>query len=337
MTKVYEGLSRLRRFTLLVGLVGTHACIGSDATPELSTQPAVTLPRAGRSGGTTSVSVTSVSPDSGALSTTIDVDVNGNGFSDGMVATWEQQGLPDSTQIKTNSTRFVSSKQLVANITISGTATSGTWDVAVFAKGKTGVGSEAAILKNGFKVTDPTATWYFPLADENLNVKSDRLFGDGVSSVYANGVCKVSTTMFATSVTSSSGDVVLNTGTGGNCRRHFTVAYPDGLTESVPAFFNLQKIEKPTLAIPVGQTVRRRFMFNMTSVNGNPGRCGNLRFGPNGAVDAGSDSVMVTRVDASTWHVESQPAPSDLAHCVDTGQLIHLQLKFTIVSSRPMP
>src|SRR5690348_7296263 len=39
--------------------------------------------------------------------------------------------------------------------------------------------------------TDPTATWYIPLSDAALNVRSDHLNGNGTSSVYANGVCNV--------------------------------------------------------------------------------------------------------------------------------------------------
>ena len=40
-------------------------------------------------------------------------------------------------------------------------------------------------------VTDPTATFKFPLDDAALAVKSDQLFGDATYSLYAEGVCGV--------------------------------------------------------------------------------------------------------------------------------------------------
>ena len=51
---------------------------------------------------------------------------------------------------------------------------------------------------------------------------------------------------------------------------------------------------------------------------------------------AGSDSVQVTRRDASTWQVQSQ-AGHDLALCENNGQLYSMPVNFTIVSSTPLP
>src|SRR6185437_9340614 len=49
-------------------------------------------------------------------------------------------GVADSTQVRTNSTTFVSDNEVVANITISSTATVGSWDVMIVSGTKTGVG-----------------------------------------------------------------------------------------------------------------------------------------------------------------------------------------------------
>lgn len=326
---------RNRSVVLIATLVALGACDGTESS---TVAPSVArLGKAPPSGG--SVGVSSVSPDSGALSTTIDVKVNGSGFADGMVAVWEQSGVQDSTQIKTNSTRFVSSKQLIANITISGRATSGSWDVAIYSGGgKPGIGSELGVLKNGFKVTDPTATWMFPLSDAGLSVQSDHLYASGSNSVYANGVCNVSTNIFATTANSSSGDATLGMGNpNGKCYRRFRFIYPDGVTESLPIFSNLRQIENLTYSIPIGASVHRQLHMGVSGSNV-ASRCGGLVWGYGVAnnVAVGSDSVVVNRIDASTWHVMSDPARS-LAWCKTTGQLFQMTVDFTVVSSRPLP
>jgi len=311
------------------------ACGGNDSSSSF-----VSAPEAARFGKTptTSVGVASVSPDSAAISTTLDVKVNGSGFVDGMVAIWERAGVPDETQIKTNSTRWVSSKQLIANITITGAASSGTWDVSVYSGGKSGIGSELGVLRNAFKVTDPTTTWYFPLDDGLLSIQSDHSYSDGTSSVYANGECNVSTTIFATTSTSS-GDAIMSTNySRSKCARRFRINYPDGVSELLPVFSNLRGIENTKYSIPIGATVRRQLHFGSDFSNVSS-RCVGLVWGYGVANDiaSGSDSVLVTRIDASTWHVASQPPPNNHAWCKATGELFPMSIEFTVVSSRPLP
>jgi hypothetical protein len=318
---------------LIAGVLALGACDGTE-----SSTVAPGDARFGKTPTSGSVSISSVAPDSGSLSTTIDVKVNGSGFADGMVAFWEQGGVQDSTQIKTNSTRFVSSKQLIANITITGRATSGSWDVSVYSGGKTGIGSELGVLKNAFKVSDPTATWKFPLSDAGLSVRSDQQNVNGSTSDYVNGACNISTTIFATTASSSSGDAVLSMGnSNGKCSRRLRFIFPDGVTESLPTFANLRQIENLTYSIPIGATVHRQLHMGTGAPNVTS-RCGGLVWGYGVANDiaAGSDSVLVNRVDASTWHVMSQP-DHNLAWCKTTGQLFPMTVDFTVVSSRPLP
>ena len=188
--------------------------------------------------------------------------------------------------------------------------------------------------------SDPTATWELPLADAGLSIKSDGKYSDGTYSLYANGTCGVSTSLLY----SGSGDNTISFPypKSKSCGRTWTVAYPDGYSETLAYAGGVQVLENATYSIPIGNTVLRHFRFG-TNVRtlGDPtgGRCSQgLVFGPNGANPApGSDSVMVTRVDASTWEVQSQPAPNDNAYCVDNGQLYEMQVHFVIVSSNPLP
>jgi len=177
---------------------------------------------------------------------------------------------------------------------------------------------------------DPTTTWKLPLDDAGLNVKSDRKFSDGLYSVYANGVCGVSGSLFL----SGSGDATLNasnpqrSGADRTCSdspRQFTVVYGDGVTEAA-GFINLHSLQTTTSSIPVSATQPRFFGFAT-------GRCEKLQFG-NGTL---GDSVLVTRVDAHTWRVASRATPDDRAYCVANAQTYHMQIDLVVVSSRDVP
>lgn len=181
---------------------------------------------------------------------------------------------------------------------------------------------------------DPTATWKIPLSAAGLAFRSDGLFGDGTYSLYAHGVCTVSTS-FNFSVT---GDATIRTSApkGGKCGRQFTLVYPDLFTETLPSFNNLNVLEGSTFQIPVGTTMQRRLIIAPGSINV-PSRCGRLLFGRNGSVGVGTDSLNVTRVDSSTWHVQSQPDTLRRALCENTGAIYQMPVDFVIVSSAPMP
>lgn len=157
------------------------------------------------------------------------------------------------------------------------------------------------------KETDPKATWYLPL-DESLSLQSDGLYptGDGVYSVYAPGVCGTSSTIFATSAQSGSGDATLQTSApkGKSCGRAFRIRYPDGAEEFLSSFLNLNRLQNASFSIPIGNTLARRFVFSPGAINV-PSRCYRLSFGENNGNFVGSDSLLVTRVNASTWDVQS--------------------------------
>jgi len=89
-----------------------------------------------------SVTVKATDPDTGSQGTTLDVAVIGSGFDRGSQAQWAQSGVP-SPQVTTNSSRFVNSKKLIANITIAPDADTGLYDVIVTAStGNKGIGTE---------------------------------------------------------------------------------------------------------------------------------------------------------------------------------------------------
>lgn len=192
----------------------------------------------------------------------------------------------------------------------------------------------AVLTPANAKVSDPTATWMIPLDATGLAFQSDGLYGNGTYSVYANGICTVSTTIFV----GGSGDATIqaNAPKGHVCGREFKYVFPDGSSETVanyPGVFNLTAIENSTFSIPIGTTMPRHLNLGSKTA-----RCGGIHFGVGQAgLGVGSDSVLVTRVNATTWQVTSQAYPNDLALCENTGELMHFPVNFVVVSSRALP
>jgi hypothetical protein len=113
-------------------------------------------------GGGSGPTVRAADPDTGLRSTTIDVRVLGSGFDNGSKATWALAGdtANATTKITTNSTRFVKSGELVANITIAGDAPVALFDVVVITlAGKKGIGIEKFAVKDSDRTTQHIAVF----------------------------------------------------------------------------------------------------------------------------------------------------------------------------------
>lgn len=83
-----------------------------------------------------------VEPNVAPQDTTVDIEVSGSGFDAGSQVELGLAGVP-SSEVKTNSTKVVNSKRLVANITISALAQQADYDVIVITgRGKKGIGTE---------------------------------------------------------------------------------------------------------------------------------------------------------------------------------------------------
>jgi hypothetical protein len=189
----------------------------------------------------------------------------------------------------------------------------------------------------GGGTSDPATTWLLPLEAGELAFRSDGQYASNGYSTYAHGVCSVTGKLFL----NGSGDATIQTdvGKGKNpCTRTFTVTYPDGVTETFRSFNNLRVLQTTSTVIPVGSQALRTLAINPGVLTNNPSRCGRLLFGEgNQGGGAGSDSVVVTRISADTWEVESQAAPNNRALCEDTGELYPMPVRFRLVSSVDLP
>src|SRR5579859_2728094 len=90
------------------------------------------------------IQVTSATPNTAALGTiNLNVTVGGSGFKKGAKATWFVSGTTNPGGVTVNSTSFNSSSQLTANITVSSTASTGSFDVVVTnIDGRSGKGTQ---------------------------------------------------------------------------------------------------------------------------------------------------------------------------------------------------
>ena len=119
--------------------LATHIAACTDDAPSQIAAPG--RPSLAKAAGTTGPSVQSTSPSYSHRDTTLDVHVFGSGFTAGAKAAWSLGG--DTTLVHVNRTTYVSSGELVANVTVPAGAPLATYDVAVtLLSGTKGVGSE---------------------------------------------------------------------------------------------------------------------------------------------------------------------------------------------------
>jgi hypothetical protein len=134
-----------RRLAFLAFVVGCNepTSLRKGGLPEI---------RLGQGASTTGPTVTSALPSAASRDTTLDVQIIGSGFDAGSKATLPLHGQLDS-RVRVNTTRYVKSTQLIANVTIASDAVIDFYDVVVVTSaGKKGIGTEA------FEVT------YLPVA-----------------------------------------------------------------------------------------------------------------------------------------------------------------------------
>lgn len=149
----------LTRSALLLAL-----CVGAGCNPDTPTSSDSTGLEALRTGGT-DPTVKATDPDTALRNVTLDVRVLGSGYDQGSRAIWALNGdtALATTKVKTNSTKYVSSKELVANITIAADAVEDLYDVVVLtARGKKGIGIEL------FAVTGVSSTLVGPTREQSV-------------------------------------------------------------------------------------------------------------------------------------------------------------------------
>lgn len=122
-------------------------CSEPTGTADFSSPTTAALGKAASTSGPT---VSSLTPAEAPRDTTLDVQIAGSGFDNGSIAQFMLHGTPDA-RVKVNSTKYVKSTQLTANVTIAADAVASLYDVAITTtSGKKGIGTELfAVLLRG--------------------------------------------------------------------------------------------------------------------------------------------------------------------------------------------
>lgn len=132
--------------------------------------------------------VTSTDPDSATPNVTLDVHVLGAGYDRGSRATWALNGDTAfaTTKIKTNSIRYVSSTEIVANITISADAALASYDIVVVtSSGKHGVGIELFTVAPYHGNGGPFTAVLDDAPTNKLRSDDGTSYADGLRCVYS--------------------------------------------------------------------------------------------------------------------------------------------------------
>ena len=156
----------------ILSLLVLAGCVAESPTPPADQSPSFAK------GGGKGPTVKSTDPDSGLQNTTLDVRVLGSGFDNGTRAVWGLAGDTTfaTTRVTTNSTRFVSSGELIANITIAADAPVALFDVVVITlAGKKGIGIE----KFAVQESDRYTAVFSDAADDGLRSDDGTAYVDG--------------------------------------------------------------------------------------------------------------------------------------------------------------
>ncbi len=138
--------NRRLRSSVMAGFIVLLSCTDHPTTsPDEESSPIVAA------AGGTGITVRSTVPSSSPRDTTLDVLVRGSGFERESQVVWALDGDTtfQTTKVRTNATTFVTSRELIANVTIEANATLALYDVEVLARGgKKGIGIEIFEVTN---------------------------------------------------------------------------------------------------------------------------------------------------------------------------------------------
>ena len=200
------------------------------------------------------VSVTAADPMSTAQGTVnLNVKVTGKGFKNGAKAKWFVTGTTDTGGVTVNSTTFVSSTEVDANITVADTAAIANFDIQVLnSDGRGGKGTELfTVIGKGqqvscgadvtnlsisiYKYTDATNTTTY-------NLWPDKTNPDGSPVPFVSGKSKGQTIDGRFQVSNCTYDLTLNMN---QSSRYFTWKFPSGSvvgTSQDSSSFNLDRV-----------------------------------------------------------------------------------------------
>lgn len=355
--------------TLLCVLVaGSFACSGWELTGPLADEPEMEVHAAkgGNGGGAVAVADITVEdsdPREAMQDTTLDVRVLGSGFEPGAEVRFLVGGKT-TRNVVTNATSFVSSTEVVANVSIALDADTVLYDIEV-ANGprRRGVGTEL------FKVLEKKLPWEPDDAEMTItslaNGVANMLVSDG-NGAYVGGACGVESWLEGDSVRYTFRPVkhMLNRKEERELERScsffprsFTLAITGATVVHDPADPGDHSLDRPLQELvdegmvldPAGRTTGGEFAvhlpsetgdsprasFNVAYCTGEDGRGSPIVYGTDREPD--SDNLHVTRVTDGTFLVSTKHYPDNVGHCLhdrndgtEVVLLLHLDLAYEV-------
>lgn len=241
--------------------------------------------------------VSAVDPDSTVQGATLDVIVTGSGFEPGSSVDWLLDGTATQA-IHTNSTTFLSKRQLRASITVEPDAAADFYDVLVTTPpGRRGIGSEL------LQVTEDV-----PIEVTLRDAAGDEIVSDG-GGTYGTNECGDARFNLDDAIVRTQ---ILSAGRARKATcdadRSFVVS---GFPASSPGgavrparFMSIEDIQ----SLPIGQPTMTTGGFQVE------GCALNLHFDPR----LGGSALLVTRLGPDMWTVTTRPAPDNAAVCLDS-------------------
>jgi len=213
-------------------------------------------------------------------SVNLNVRITGKGFKNGSKAKWLVTGTTDPGGVTVNSTTFVNSTELVANITIADTAVVANFDIQVLASdGRGGKGTElfavtpkAQQVSCGTDVTNLSISIYkFTDATNTTtyNLQPDLTNSNGNPVAYVSGKSKGQNIDARIQVSNCTYDLTLNLNFS---NRYFTWKFPNGSVvgdSQNSTFFNIDRVGN----IPVTDS-GPNFLNWCSTTTDNYGGCG---------------------------------------------------------------
>ncbi len=287
------------------------------------------------------VQVTAAAPAAAAQGTiNLNVKVTGKGFKNGAKAKWFVSGSTDDGGVTVNSTTFVNSGEVTANITVSDTAIIANFDIQVLnSDGRGGKGTELFAVTApscGADVTTLSISIYKYTDASNTttyNMQPDITYADGSPVPYVSGKAKGQSIDGRFQISNCTYDLTLNLNFS---NRYFTWKFPAGSvigTSANATSFNIDRVGD----VPItdggpnylnwcstatdnyggcgvdgdGYFVKRSF-GSMIDLSG--GRTYGVRFNYSpidniNPVAAGTAYVKVYHNDANTWTIIPEQAP----------------------------
>lgn len=305
------------------------------------------------------VQVTSANPNMAAEGTiNLNVIVGGNGFKKGAKAAWLQSGTTNPGDVTVNSTSVNSSSQVTANITVSASGFTGSYDIVVTnTDGRSGKGTQLFSVTSGGGKTSASCSGNSGLSFNVTSIVADRdannlpfqLQSDtlGPYTSYMNN----KNDQVVSEIQASSCDWLLDLSHSQSRTVALTFSTTDQASGSAsPPFTGTQQVSARIISICAQNSLNNGVSFGTMTYAGQTLQCGvdaafayngnqyHLQMMPNH--DAGTDWVQVTCTGAisnvcNAWTVTPIPnmvTNASTGQSSSVGELLQFTLKGTQTS-----